>query len=72
MKKYRPSNGQEGEWFMEDYCYQCAKDDPDNNLLCPIIAKTMAFDIDDKRYPGQWQYGADNMPLCTEFIEVAR
>ena len=68
MEKYRPSNGWEGEMFMDDFCYQCKKDDPDNDLLCPIIALTMSFNIDDKGYPIEWCY-IDGKPTCTAFEE---
>jgi hypothetical protein len=54
--KYRPPNGAEGDYFMERFCEQCTKDDVENNILCPIIAATYAFDVDDPHYPDEWQY----------------
>jgi len=64
--KYRPPNGAEGDYFMEVFCEQCTKDDVENNILCPIIAATYAFDVDDPRYPNAWQY-VDDKPVCTAF-----
>jgi hypothetical protein len=29
FEPYRPSNGTEGEYFQEEYCYRCKHDDPD-------------------------------------------
>ena len=66
MEKYRPANGTEGEMFMEDFCYQCTRDDLEKDLLCPIIARTMALDVDDEGYPDEWQY-IDGQPVCTAF-----
>ena len=66
--KYRPSNGTEGEMFMERWCYRCTKDDQ-QNVFCPIIAKTMAFDVDNPEYPSEWQYNPQGQPICTAFEE---
>jgi hypothetical protein len=66
-EKYRPSNGTEGEMFMEKFCYNCQHDDPDNEKFCEILTRTMAFDVDEDEYPKEWQYGTDGQPVCTEF-----
>jgi len=67
MKKYRPSNGTEGEMFMEQFCYQCTHDHVDGPY-CDIIARTMAFDADDPEYPEEWIMN-DNFAdaKCTKF-----
>ena len=36
-EKYRPSNGAEGDYFMAEWCEQCEKDDPENNVLCLLL-----------------------------------
>lgn len=74
---YRPSNGTEGEFFIEHWCARCTKDaafqaDPDSADGCPIIANIMAFDPDDPDYPPEWieddvEYPADSNPRCTAF-----
>lgn len=76
---YRPSNGTEGECFYEAWCCKCSKDAHmstgkdwdlcDDNEICPIIADTLAYDINDPKYPKAWVY-KDGQPCCTEFVDV--
>ena len=66
-RAYRPSNGTEGDIFMREFCHRCTKDNPETEDYCPIIARTMCFDVDDENYPGQWIYGDDGRPRCTSF-----
>lgn len=61
MERYRPSNGSEGEWFMEHFCYQCSV-----YGICKIWPKTMALGVDDPRYPSQWIQDDDGA-TCTSF-----
>ena len=63
-KKFRPSNGTEGEIFIDSWCGECARD---KNQGCPIVAATFAFDVDEPEYPQEWQYGEDGQPKCTAF-----
>ena len=63
MKKYRPSNGTEGQVFYDYWCARCQKD---INEDCPIFAASMAYDIDDERYPKEWVEVEDG-PKCTAF-----
>lgn len=58
-EKYRPSNGTEGELFMEHYCYRCARDQAflngaDGSKGCKILSRVMLYEIDDARYPREW------------------
>ena len=74
MKKYRPSNGTEGEGFMEIYCSRCRKDakfreTQDGTDGCPIIAATMLYDVDDDRYPSEWVQDESGAGRCTAFVE---
>lgn len=67
---YQPSNGFEGEIFMGRWCEACTKDNLDPNTGeggCPIIAYTMALDIDDPDYPREWRLDAEGAPTCTAF-----
>lgn len=72
MKKYRPSNGTEGADFIDRFCGNCVHDaayrsgDGDS---CPIVAKSLMFDIHEEQYPAEWIYGADGYPTCTAFEE---
>ena len=70
-KKWRPSNGTEGQIFMEEYCYNCIHDDPDNRVYCNIIAESMAYETDDPQYPKEWQIGKDGQPICTNYKQKA-
>jgi hypothetical protein len=65
-EKYRPSNGSEGMDFMSRFCDVCKKDNPDKMILCPIIAATFAFNVDDPMYPKEWIYD-EGKPICTAF-----
>lgn len=68
-KKYQPSNGTEGHMFMDHFCARCIhhpiSEEADNQ--CPIIFRTMIYDVDDPKYPEQWQY-IDGRPTCTKFL----
>lgn len=69
-KKYRPSNGTEGDGFMENFCYQCIHDNPDYNARsprCEIMTLTMCLGVDDNDYPSEWQYDENDRPTCTKW-----
>ncbi len=75
VRKYRPSNGTEGDAFAARWCERCKRDeafqaDPENNghLGCPIAANSFAFNINDPEYPIEWQY--DDGPKCTAFEAI--
>jgi hypothetical protein len=69
-KLYRPSNGSEGEGFMDDFCNQCIHDnpDPESSNKCEILTATMCFYPSDKEYPMEWIKTADG-PKCTKFVK---
>lgn len=81
-EKYRPSNGTEGEIFMQAWCAECQRDksmregapleECDDNERCDIIADTFAYAVDHPKYPAAWQYGADGQPRCTAFVEAGQ
>lgn len=66
-RKYRPSNGSEGEWFMSKFCERCVKDS--EARPCRIIGLTMSLDISHKDYPRAWVEDAETGPRCTEFSD---
>lgn len=78
MKKYQPSNGTEGDFFMQDFCYRCKHYDPDaclgsgdctkiDDTGMSILCKTVWMDVKEEGYPEEWQYGEDGLPRCTAF-----
>lgn len=79
-KKYRPSNGMEGEFFFDAWCRHCQNDkamrdgldldECDDTERCDIIANTFAHDVEDDEYPNEWQFGRDGQPCCTAFLRV--
>jgi len=80
-EKYRPSNGSEGEAFMESWCAYCVRDKEWNGTLpagkeatdedwCEIIGRTFAHDVSEPEYPIEWQYGEDGQPKCTAFVPL--
>lgn len=66
QRAYRPSNGTEGELFMQKYCYTCKKDDQ-KDLFCPLLGDALCFDVDDEEFPKEWTYGLDGLPTCTAY-----
>jgi hypothetical protein len=73
MKKYCPSNGNEGMWFTGIFCDQCEADriyreTQKSGAGCDILARSMLFDVSDKEYPGEWQIGEAGRPICTAFL----
>lgn len=65
-EKFKPSNGTEGELFMTEYCDKCQRCG-----TCELIGDTMIYDIDDERFPHQWQYGSNGQPTCTDFEDIS-
>lgn len=53
--KFRPSNGAEGDMFMERNCANCVHESDSSGEWCDILARSMAYEIDDPRYPERWQ-----------------
>jgi hypothetical protein len=37
---YRPSNGAEGDRFIEKYCENCIHEDFENEKFCPILSRS--------------------------------
>jgi len=68
-EKYRPSNGTEGMWFMENHCDQCIHQhpDPDHPMQCDLIMRSMCYDQKDKEYPEEWTYTEAGEPTCTKY-----
>lgn len=75
-KPYRPSNGTEGMMFTARFCDRCKRDEParrdDFENGCPIYAATMAYELDDAKYPREWIVNAIGDPYdatarCTAF-----
>lgn len=68
-RKYRPSNGTEGEGFIEHYCMNCIHCNPDPNgkKQCDILMRTFAFGVNDPNYPSEWIYDEKGSPTCTEW-----
>ena len=66
-QKYQPSNGMEGEIFMQRWCCQCARFDPDDG--CGIQSDTMLYALEDPNYPKEWRYTETGQPECTDFWE---
>jgi hypothetical protein len=66
MKKYRPSNGAEGETFKTNFCYKCKFGCDDD---CDIAEATWMYGIEDDEYPKEWIKDG-NEPKCTAFKPI--
>lgn len=68
-KKYRPSNGTEGMWFISEFCEHCRRENPGDveTRKCKILTKTMLYDVNEKDYPKEWTYDEKGDPTCTKY-----
>lgn len=48
-KPYRPSNGTEGDIFMTEFCFRCARDSEE--CPCELLGAMLAFSIGEEGYP---------------------
>jgi hypothetical protein len=70
---YRPSNGDEGMWFIDKFCSNCihgkyehtgnTKDNP-----CDILSRSFCFDLKHPDYPKEWIYNDKGSPCCTAHV----
>ena len=72
MKKYRPSNGDEGIWFASAFCANCIHGKYEhtgdvNDNPCEIFTASFCLDIEDKDYPDELTYDDQGKPTCTAF-----
>jgi hypothetical protein len=69
MRKYKPSNGTEGEWFIDKYCMNCFHCDPDprGKKQCMLLCASMCYDVNEPEYPKEWIYDDENKPTCTKW-----
>jgi hypothetical protein len=66
---YRPSNGTEGIDFQARWCDRCKRDAAyraGTGNSCPIVAATLAYNIDEPSYPKEW-IRDETGPRCTAF-----
>ena len=76
-RPYQPSNGTEGEAFMERFCYRCKHDaefqQDETREGCQLIVASMAYNPGDDGYPPEWiaddGAGLKN-PRCTAFVPI--
>lgn len=66
---YRPSNGTEGEFFHEQFCYRCRHDQDEDNP-CGIHTAALVFSLAASDYPKEWVYDPEGRPTCTAFHDV--
>lgn len=70
-EKYRPSNGDEGDWFMSKFCWNCARgnlEEGAEGLPCGILGRALGYGIDDDEYPKEW-IEDEHGKRCTAFIQ---
>lgn len=71
MNLYQPSNGTEGECFIDKWCANCIHEDwlhtqKDGDKKCDILSNTMIYNLSDPEYPTEW-IEEDGVPRCTAF-----
>ncbi|WP_299378473.1 hypothetical protein [uncultured Kiloniella sp.] len=68
-KPYRPSNGTEGDFFIDAWCVNCYRfDEEDGPFNCPIYERMMCHQIGEEGYPQELVWGETGQPLCQAFI----
>lgn len=67
VKKYRPSNGTEGEGFISYWCANCVHEKREDGRSCDILTRTMVYGVDEPEYPEEWQRDESGAPKCTAF-----
>jgi hypothetical protein len=69
-KPYRPSNGTEGEGFIDQYCMNCLHCDPDpeGKKQCDILCRSLCYNVSEPEYPTEWQWIAGE-PKCTAHVK---
>jgi hypothetical protein len=67
---YCPSNGTEGEAFVDEFCMNClhCDPDPDGKKQCTILLATLCFYPNDPNYPQEWTHDALGHPVCTKHV----
>ena len=68
-RRYRPSNGSEGECFRAQFCDRCVRDIADPG--CTIYFRSWLNDREDDDYPDEWTYDSEGRGVCTEFEPLA-
>jgi hypothetical protein len=53
---------------MGNYCYECRRYNPRQDVYCKIIPLTMFLEVDHPDYPTEWIYQG-NVPICTKFSD---
>ena len=66
-QKYRPSNGTEGDLFIELWCEQCAHNLSDG---CSIITDSLCYDVTHPNYPNALQYAPNGQPCCKAYTSL--
>ena len=63
-QKYLPSNGTEGDHFINSFCMNCVHCHPDSNKSpqCEILCHTLSI---GKHWA--WVFNAEGFPVCTEW-----
>lgn len=72
-RTYCPSNGTEGEWFIDKYCSNCIHEkwlhspEDDDAKKCEILSNSMLYNYNEPGYPKEWIYDEKGKPSCTCF-----
>lgn len=71
---YRPSNGTEGLWFVDEWCRNCIHGKYEHtgdisDKPCELLTASFMCDIKDPMYPKEWIYDKDDRPTCTAFVK---
>ena len=71
IRYYMPSNGSEGDFFIEKWCMNCACDNQyQSDVIIVQHGSVQCSIIDDSmlgNHVDQWRYGDDDKPMCTGF-----
>lgn len=73
-KKYCPSNGTEGEWFMSRFCEHCINEkfihtQDFKDKQCKLLNNALLYDKNDKEFPEEWIYNSEGHPICAAHVK---
>lgn len=68
IKPYRPSNGTDGEIFMDRFCWHCTRHC--ETAPCEILHRSLIHGVDDDEYPKEWvKDERTGDPFCKAFTQ---
>ena len=71
-KKYQPSNGMEGDIFINEFCKNCKNElfihtGGEKHIKCKILTDSLSLDINDEKYPLELIKDENGIGKCSKY-----